>query len=58
MSQPQLPQLEGVDRKLPQCAGCGERSEDLIEVTEDHESLTFFPGDRVCQECATSHGVL
>lgn len=43
------------------CAGCGRRfrHRELIEVTEDHESLTWFPGDRLCvRECAGAHGVL
>ena len=43
------------------CSGCGERFErrELVEVTEDHENLTFFVGDKLCRQgCARSHGVL
>ena len=43
------------------CVGCGERfrHRELVEVTEDHESLTWFPGDLLCiAECAGNHGVL
>jgi hypothetical protein len=31
---------------------------DMIEVTEDHESVTFFASDVVCEECAGAHGIL
>ena len=46
--------------KLRQCAGCGGRfmGRDLFEVTEDHESLTHFPGDPLCRDCAVAHGIL
>jgi hypothetical protein len=43
------------------CSGCGERKpyRELIEVTEDHDSLTWFVGDLLCiPECAGNHGVL
>jgi hypothetical protein len=42
------------------CCGCAfrKRHRELIEVMEDHESLTWFPGDLLCRECARSHGVL
>lgn len=43
------------------CDSCGERvwMRGLIEVTDDHESLTWFPGDLLCiAECAGNHGVL
>ncbi len=43
------------------CDGCGGRfrHRQLVEVTEDHESLTWFPGDRLCRhECAGAHGIL
>jgi hypothetical protein len=45
--------------KTRRCTGCGEPTlrRDLIEVTEDHESLTFFAGDHVCPQCAGDHGV-
>jgi hypothetical protein len=50
-------------QRLQECAGCGgrfsEASRELVEVTEDHESLTWFPGDRPCRRgCAGAHGVL
>ena len=46
--------------KLVQCLGCGGRFRgwDLYQVTEDHESLTHFPSDRLCRECAIGHGIL
>ncbi len=46
--------------RLRPCAGCGGRfmGRDLYEVMEEHESLTFFEGDRLCEECAKNHGVL
>lgn len=43
------------------CDDCGERKpyRELVEVTEDHDSLTWFPGDLLCvAECAGNHGVL
>ncbi len=49
-----------VRAKTAPCEGCGERfrRRELVEVTEDHESLTFFDGDLLCDECARAHGVL
>jgi hypothetical protein len=50
-----------VKARTATCSGCGERFRhvDLLEVTEDHESLTWFPGDLLCRsECAGNHGVL
>ena len=46
--------------KTAVCDGCGQRHRrrDLYEVEEHHESLTFFEGDELCEECALSHGVL
>ena len=40
------------------CSGCGRRfrHRELTEVTEDHGSLTFFEGDRLCEECVHAHG--
>jgi hypothetical protein len=42
------------------CAGCGERfrRRELYEVCEDHGSLTYFVGDRLCEECALAGGIL
>jgi ribosomal protein S14 len=43
------------------CAGCGHRFHlrDLIELHEDnHDNLTYFHGDRLCQECADKAGVI
>ncbi len=42
------------------CDGCGERRWDreLLEVTEDHDSLTWFVGDRLCGGCLRAHGGL
>jgi hypothetical protein len=46
--------------KTRQCAGCGQRfpHREIIEVSEDHESLTWFVGDKLCESCAIGHGVL
>jgi hypothetical protein len=40
---------------LPEVAA---RARDGVEVTEEHESLTWFPGDLLCRECACGHGIL
>jgi hypothetical protein len=42
------------------CAGCGARfrHRELVEVQEDHESLTWFVGDRLCEACASATGIL
>lgn len=42
------------------CADCNRRAlrADLVEVTEDHESLTWFVGDELCGSCAIGHGLL
>ncbi|MDP9457128.1 MAG: hypothetical protein M3Q60_15430 [Actinomycetota bacterium] len=47
-----------VARKSAVCDSCGERRWDreLEEVTEDHDSLTWFVGDRLCGGCLDSHG--
>ncbi len=39
--------------KTATCSGCSERfrHRELTEVTEDHESLTWFPGDLLCDGC-------
>lgn len=44
-------------RAVP-CASCGERFtwRDLVEVEEDHESLSWFPGDRLCEGCVSACG--
>ena len=49
-----------VHSKVGHCADCNHRHlrRDLIEVTEDHESLTWFPGDELCRSCAMAHGIL
>ncbi len=46
--------------KTRRCSGCSEPTNrrDLIEVTEDHGSLTFYDGDQICVECAGNHGIL
>ena len=46
--------------KTAGCAGCGVRVRrgELVEVEESHDSLTFFEGDQVCEECAIGHGVI
>ena len=30
---------------------------EMVEVGEEHESHTRFPGDTLCQECARGHGI-
>ncbi len=44
--------------KSAPCSGCPGRfpHRDLEEVTEDHASLTWFVGDRLCGGCLDSHG--
>ncbi len=51
---------EIVRSKSSTCAECNSRflRRDLVEVTEDHESLTWFVGDELCRSCAIGHGVL
>jgi hypothetical protein len=47
--------------KTAPCVSCGRRFRyrELVEVTEDHESLAWFPGDRLCRrDCAVPGGVL
>lgn len=46
--------------KTRRCSGCSEPTNrrDLIEVVEDHASVTFFEGDMVCEACAGAHGVV
>ncbi|MDP9480445.1 MAG: hypothetical protein M3R38_33090 [Actinomycetota bacterium] len=47
-----------VAKRSAVCDSCGERRWDreLEEVTEDHDSLTWFVGDRLCGGCLDSHG--
>ncbi len=47
-----------VAKKSAVCDSCGERRWDreLVEVTEDHDSLTWFVGDRLCGGCLSVHG--
>lgn len=50
-------------RRVPRvrtCAGCSGRfpAGEMVEVMEEHESLTFFVGDPICASCALAHGVL
>ncbi len=44
--------------KTATCSGCRRRvvARSLEEVTEDHESLTWFVGDLLCPECIRDHG--
>jgi hypothetical protein len=46
--------------KTRRCAGCSKRfpHREIVEVQEDHDSLTFFVGDPVCASCALVHGLL
>jgi hypothetical protein len=49
-----------VHAKVGHCADCNRRHlrRDLVEVTEDHDSLTWFVGDELCRQCAMAHGIL
>lgn len=40
------------------CSGCGRRFRhgELSEVTEEHGSLTWFEGDRLCKGCIKIYG--
>lgn len=40
------------------CSSCGRRFRgcELVEVTEEHGSLTWFEGDRLCGGCVVVHG--
>jgi hypothetical protein len=40
------------------CSGCGDRfrHRELEEVTEEHNSLTWFVGDELCPGCLLQHG--
>ena len=51
---------EIVNAKSATCADCNRRylGRDLYEVTEDHESLTWFVGDLLCRSCAIGHGII
>ena len=46
--------------KTATCSGCRKRFKhgDLCEVHEDHESLTWFSGDLLCEGCAGDTGIL
>ncbi len=47
-----------VAKRSAVCDSCGERrwNRELVEVTEDHDSLTWFPGDLLCRGCVRAHG--
>ena len=50
-----------VPPKLSPCAGCGARLplRELVELHEDnHDNLTYFHGDLLCEECADGAGVV
>lgn len=44
-------------KKSAVCDCCGERRwwSKLTEVHEDHGLLAWFPGDRLCEDCAPGH---
>ncbi|PLS85065.1 MAG: hypothetical protein CYG60_14575 [Actinobacteria bacterium] len=44
--------------KLPACTACGDRFPhgELVEVTHEDASLTWFPGDALCAGCIQAHG--
>ncbi len=45
-----------VRKRMSPCTSCGRRfrHRELEEAPED--SLTWFPGDRLCQICIVAHG--
>jgi hypothetical protein len=45
-------------RRLPACTACGGRFPhgELTEVTHDDASLTWFPGDLLCEGCVRACG--
>ncbi len=47
-----------VAKKSAVCDSCGVRrwDHDLVEVTEDDASLTWFVGDRLCRGCVVAMG--
>lgn len=47
-----------VKARTSPCSSCGRRFRDreLVEVTQDHGSLTWFEGDRLCEGCVADHG--
>lgn len=47
-----------VRKKTASCSSCGRRyrHRELKEITEDHESLTWFVGDQLCKGCDSSLG--
>jgi len=51
---------EIVNAKSATCEDCNRRflGRNLYEVTEDHESLTWFVGDLLCRSCAIGHGII
>ena len=53
-----LAAVEMVRKRTSPCSGCGRRfrHRELTEVTEDHGSLTWFEGDRLCGGCVRAHG--
>ena len=48
-------------KKTVPCAGCEHRFclRDLVELHEDnHDALTYFHRDRLCEKCAGKAGVI
>jgi hypothetical protein len=43
-----------VPRECPKRPPVGE----MVQATEEHESLIWVPGDLMCRECARGHGTL
>ena len=50
--------VEVVRKRTAPCSGCGRRFRpgQLVEVEEDHGSLTWFVGDRLCGGCVEAAG--
>ncbi len=47
--------------RLRPCSGCSESvpRRELIELHEDnHDNLSYFPGELLCRECANAAGVI
>ncbi len=45
--------------RLRDCDGCKQpfARRDLVEITHEHQSEQWFPGDRICRSCADSSGI-
>ena len=50
-----IARIRAARRRIVPCMGCGAKHErrDMVELSEgEHDGLTFFDGDVVCEACA------